>query len=190
LKRTLLISLSCWLATGCGEPPPGAPVAAPDGGVTVEANGDGLDDLPPATCRWQGYGIGFGERGQCAAPHLLSHALVECQATGGAAADSRQIAGHCPEQAEEVQISCCFRGPVPAPEAAPVSPVDPLDRRATPGPGAASRAILTADAEAACATAGTHLGDWSVLYGADGTTALVLRFACSPGAATAAHSSP
>jgi hypothetical protein len=131
-----------------------------------------------ASCRWQGYGIGPAGQPQCNSAHLLAHSARECFEIGGQVAAGRNINGSCQEQAEEVQVSCCFAGALPPATATAEPTAFALDQRISAGASGTARADLTARAEDDCVARGAHLGDWSVLYRPDGASADVLRYLC------------
>ena len=81
------IALALALAALLLRPAPDRPVPPPASQAPTAA------PAPPGHCRWQGYGIGWAARGQCSTMHLLSHAVVECSAAGGKAADVRSVTG-------------------------------------------------------------------------------------------------
>jgi len=78
---------------------------------------------------------------------------------------------------EEVQVSCCFAGGVPA-LAGTAGPGN-LGPGIAPTTARATRDDLLGRAEASCTQDGVGLGDWSVIYQQDGAAAAILWFSCS-----------
>jgi hypothetical protein len=166
-------------AAGSSEAAPGtagAGMAAADAGVPSATDGPTFSS---DECRWEGYGIGPLGAGQCDTQHLMAHSWLECSVTGGVATSQRSILDQCmADQADEVQTLCCFQGGVPSAEGTPVGSLYGSVERVTVDDAAASRGAFLSAAAAKCSQQGLRLGDWSMLYGPDGTTPQVLHVGC------------
>jgi len=159
---------------------PGTPITS--GPAAVEPPPPPPPEVPAPSasphCRWQGYGIGPSGQTQCNTVHLNAHSARECFEIGGQVAGGRTVSGRCQDQAEEVQMSCCFAGPFPPATVTAGPAAGALDEHVSATAPGTTRADLAARAEQVCVARGVHLGDWSVLYGPDGVSADVLRFYC------------
>lgn len=157
--------------------------AAVDSGrseVTVVADsGRSATDTSFGYCRWQSYGIGPVGMLQCSRQHLLAHAAVLCIELEGQPIEVKEVPGECVGEASEVIALCCFESAAPPPEEIPSGgPSRSLFERYESTAGRVSRTELVTEAGKVCVMRGQRLGDWSVIYGADLTSASVIRFYC------------
>jgi hypothetical protein len=167
----------------CGSCDGGGPVgsealvgALPDGAVP-----------PTGNCRWRGYGIGGGydgtagfRPGQCDTRHLQAHAFVQCTSMGGEPRAQRDVVDQCADsQADEVQMLCCFSDGVSPVGETPV-PNDgaSFTKRELPSSRALARWELVARAADRCKMENAALGDWDLVYEADGVTVALIDFFC------------
>ena len=176
-RLVLMVALLCG-ACGDGDQPLATPQAA-DAEAVVTSDAGSTDDTDGSSsnCRWLGYGIGPLGAGQCSTEHLGAHSWQACMAFGGQAKGQRNVVDQCSnQQADEVQMFCCFAdGELPTD--GPTATVVPLPEHLT-NDALASREVFVAAAADTCAQSSHRLGDWSVLYGADGATPEQLRFMC------------
>ncbi len=142
------------------------------------------DEPLPANCLWHGYGIGLSGYNQCDYTHMSAHAIQVCLNHVSAQGDlvMRSVGGSCSAGPQEIQVRCCYDGPLPTEiDLSGYPGADVFDREVrTAAP--VTTATLRAYADAECAIDAQSLGDWYVLYQGDTNLAQEMLYYCTPAA--------